>query len=325
MARAPKTLQIDEEERFLARVAWACEIEGVTQAEAASRFGVTRLRVNKALGEARRRGIVRVYIDSAFAPCAEAERALLDRFGLCDAYVAPGPTRAADVQTVVGTALGHHLADLLAGPEITLFGMSWGNTLNLATRFMRPLNRPDLEIVSVMGGLTRGSDLNSFEITTRLADLCNARHSYFTAPLYASSSESRETLIKQDVFRDLLDKIRRTDALAMAAGDISERSLLMRDGLPSDTTRQDLIDAGAVGDVLGYVLDAEGRLVDHRINSRVIGIELDDLRAIPNVILAAGGAHKVPIIRAVLRLGVINTIVTDEETARALLNGGDAR
>ena len=120
------------------------------------------------------------------------------------------------------------------------------------------------------------------------------------------------------------DELRgRTDALAMAAGDISERSLLMRDGLPSDTTRQDLIDAGAVGDVLGYVLDAEGRLVDHRINSRVIGIELDDLRAIPNVILAAGGAHKVPIIRAVLRLGVINTIVTDEETARALLNGGD--
>ena len=73
--------------------------------------------------------------------------------------------------------------------------MSWGNTLNLATRFVSPLDRPDLEVVSVMGGLTQGSDLNSFEITTRLADLCNARHSYFTAPLYAGSAESRATIM----------------------------------------------------------------------------------------------------------------------------------
>ena len=33
---------IDEEERFLVRIAWACEIEGITQAAAADRFGVTR-------------------------------------------------------------------------------------------------------------------------------------------------------------------------------------------------------------------------------------------------------------------------------------------
>ena len=106
MARPPKTLQIDEEERFLVRVAWACEIEGVTQAAAADRFGVTRLRVNRALGEARRRGIVRVSINSVYAPCAEVEARLKQRFGLSDAHVAPSPLEHAAVQMIVGHGAG---------------------------------------------------------------------------------------------------------------------------------------------------------------------------------------------------------------------------
>jgi DNA-binding transcriptional regulator LsrR (DeoR family) len=83
--------------------------------------------------------------------------------------------------------------------------------------------------------------------------------------------------------------------------------------------REELLALGAVGDILGHFLDAEGRPVPHPVNERVIGIALDDLRAIPDVILAAGGLHKVPILRAALRPGWIRTLVTDEATARALL------
>ena len=122
---------------------------------------------------------------------------------------------------IVGAALGNLLSEVLADEAIKLFGMSWGGTLNLATRFVEAMERPDLEVVSVMGGLTKGSDLNSFEITTRLADLIGAQHSYFTAPLYAGSAQSRDTIIELDVFRDILEKLRSVDALAMAAGDIS--------------------------------------------------------------------------------------------------------
>lgn len=321
MPRAPVTLQFDEDERFLTRVAWACEVEGITQAAAAERFGVTRLRVNRALGEARRRGIVRVFINSAHAPCAEAEQALKRRYGLDEVYVAPSPPDDHSVQVVVAAALGYTLTQVLSGRQVKLFGMSWGNTLNLATRFMRPLDRPDLEIVSVMGGVTRGSELNSFEITTRLAELCNAQHSYFTAPLYAGSKESRDILLQQDVFRGIIDKILHADALAMAAGDMSTKSLLVRDGLTSDTgtTVSELVDAGAVGDILGYFVDADGTVVDHRLNHRIIGVTLEDLRQIPNVILAAGGKRKVSIVKAVLGRGLINTFVTDEATAVVLL------
>ncbi len=108
----------------------------------------------------------------------------------------------------------------------------------------------------------------------------------------------------------------------MAAGDISKASLLMRDGLPGDVTMEDLRALGAVGDVLGVVIDAEGQPIPHPINERVIGIGLDDLGPIANVILAAGGPHKVAVVRAVLKRGVVDTLVTDEATARALLERG---
>jgi DNA-binding transcriptional regulator LsrR (DeoR family) len=322
MPRPPKLPTLDTEERFLAQVAWAYHVEGLTQEKVAEKLRVTRLRVNKALSEAHRRGLVRISFNTAFAACAELESALVDRFGLGRAYVAPAPADPEDVQTIVGAALGNVLSDVLADEGVRLFGMSWGNTLNIATRFIAALSRPDLEVISVMGGLTRGSDLNSFEITTRLAALLGAQHSFFTAPLYAGSRESRDTIMELDVFRALLARLRAVDALAMAAGDLSQRSLLMRDGLPQDTTIAELIARGGVGDVLGTVIDAQGRPIDHPINERVIGLGLSDLGRIPNVILAAGGAHKVAVIAALLGLGCVDTFVTDEMTARTLIGAG---
>ena len=306
------------EERFLARVAWAYHVDGLTQGEVARRLGVTRLRVNRALAEARRTGLVRVSLNTAFAPCIELEEALRARYGLRRAYVAPAPAREHDVQAAVGAALGHLLTERLADPAVRLFGMSWGQTLNLATRTMEPIQRPDLEIVSVMGGIARGSDLHGFEITARLARLCGAAHTYLPAPLYAGSRATRDAIAGLDAFADVLGKIRRVDALAMAAGDLSDRSLLARDGLPADVTREALAEAGAVGDVLGVLLGPDGRPIDHPINERVIGISLADLAAIPDVILAAGGAHKLPVMRGVLGSGVVDSLVTDEATARAL-------
>ncbi len=310
---------IKTDEHLLVRLAWACEIQNLTQAEAAEAFGLTRLRVNRMLRDARARGIVRVSINSPLRPCVEIEDRLVKRFGLDTATVAPVGSGMRDDHTLIGAALGQFLTRFLGRKEVTLFGLAWGNTLNMATRFIEPLNRPDLEIVSAMGGLTKGSDVNIYEITTRLAEICNAEHSYMTAPVYASSQASRTILQEQEVFRRSIEKIRAADGLAMAAGAM-ENSLLLADGLPEDVTSEDLVAAGAVGDIIGYFLDASGALIDHPINTRVLGISLADLNTLPNVIVAAGGLRKVPIIRAVLRRECVNHLVTDEAAARVILD-----
>ncbi len=319
MSRPATSALINTDEQLLVRLAWACEIQNMTQAEAADAFGLTRLRVNRTLRDARARGIVRISINSPLRPCVEIESALARRFGLDSATVAPVGGGTCDHHTLIGAALGQFLSRFLGRKDVTLFGMAWGNTLNMATRFIEPLNRPDLEIISSMGGLTKGSDVNIYEITTRLADLCNAEHSYMTAPIYASSEASRTILQEQQVFRHSIEKIRAADGLAMAAGAM-EDSLLLADGLPEDVTSDDLMAAGAVGDIMGYFLDATGAPIDHPINTRVLGIDLADLDALPNVIVAAGGPKKVPIISAVLKRGCVNHLISDEATARAILD-----
>ncbi|MDB6176213.1 sigma factor-like helix-turn-helix DNA-binding protein [Paracoccus sp. Z330] len=319
MARNIKLDQIDPEEQLLVRLAWACEIEGLTQAEAAERFGITRLRVNKALSEARRRGILRVSVDSVFAAAAGLEWEVQQRFQLKRAIIVPSPADCGSITALVAAGLGAYLGELLQSSEMLRFGMSWGNTLNLATRYMQPLNRPDLEIVSIMGGVTRGSDVNGYEITTRLADLCNAEHSFFTAPLFANSPESRDLFMQQDLVQDMLKKILSCNAIALATGDL-HRSLLVRDALPDSVSPAELEALGGVGDITGYILNAQGDLVDHPVNRQVIGLSLDDMATIDNVILAAGGLHKVPVIKAAIKRGLVGTLVTDENTAKALLS-----
>jgi len=267
----------------------------MTQADAAERFGITRLRVNKGLSEARRRGILRVSVDSIFAAAAQLEWQLDEKFGLTRSIVVPSPEKNDSVTPLVAAGLGAHLDDLLRDKKISRFGMSWGNTLNLATRHMQPLDRPELEIVSIMGGVSRGSDVNGYEITTRLADLCNAQHS-------------------------LLEKIRSCEAIALATSDLKS-SLLVRDALPNGVKPAELMALGGVGDITGHILNAEGGLIDHPLNGQVIGLTLDEMAEIDNVILAAGGAHKVPVIRAALRRRFVDTLVTDENTARALIDG----
>ena len=71
---------------------------------------------------------------------------------------------------------------------------------------------------------------------------------------------------------------------------------------------------------MGHILNAEGELIDHPINSRVIGLTLDEVAGIENVILAAGGLNKVSVIGAALKRRLVDTLVTDENTAAALLD-----
>ncbi len=319
MSRSIKLPQIDPEEQLLVRLVWACEVEGMTQADAAQRFGITRLRVNKALSEARKRGILRVSVDSIYAASVELEAKLERACRLRRAIIVPTPEETKSVTPLVAAGLGGHLCEVLQDPALTLFGMSWGNTLNLATRHMQPLDRPDLEIVSVMGGVTRGSDLNGFEITTRLADLCNAEHSFFIAPLYAGSAEGQSTFMQHSVIKEMLEKMRLCGAIGLATGDLSS-SLLVRDAMPGDVAPAELMALGGVGDIMGHILDEDGALIDHPINERVIGLTLEEVAQIENVILAAGGLHKVPIIGAALKRGLVDTLVTDEVTAQTLLD-----
>ncbi len=187
-------------------------------------------------------------------------------------------------------------------PGCAFSGMSWGGTLNIATRFVAAMQRPDLEVISVMGGLTRGSDLNSFEITTRLADLLGAQHSYFTRRFMRAAGKPRHDHATGCVPRSAGKAARRRCAGDGGGGHLEELAPHAR----RPAWRRD--DGGAAHPWVPlatcwvwWSMPKGSPIPTRSTNGHRIG--LDDLADIPNVILAAGGPHKVAVVRAVLKRG----------------------
>lgn len=309
------------------RVAWLYFMEGLTQAEIAEKLGMTRLRVNRMLVDARASGLVNITLNSQFATCVELEQFLVREFGLKDAVIIPTPGDPDLVPVLIGQATGEYLSNLLETNRITGLGLGWGATLRETIRKTRAGRYPDLCVNSMMGGLTHGLELNTFETASSLANLLNAECQYLAAPIYAGSPQSRDIILAQDVFRETFERIATNDVAVLSIGDLSPRSLLIRYGLPRDVIVDELAACGAVGDILGQFYDADGRMIDHPLNRRAIALPLDGLSRIPTVILASGGKNKTEAIAGALKARFASVIVCDEETARGacdLVGAGEA-
>lgn len=309
----------DDDDQIRARACWLYYMEALTQAAIAERLGTTRLRVNRLLTEARASGLVGITINSPFASCIALEQRLVLECGLDQAVVVPTPADPDLVPGIIGRAAAEQLSGRVNAIPAGTVSVGWGATLRETIRHVRPGQYPALQVTSMIGGLTFGVDLNTFEITSELARRWNARCHYLAAPIYAGSRESHDTILAQDVFEEAFARVRRSDIAVLSVGDLSRRSLLVRNGLPTDVTPEHLAAAGAVGDLLGQFLDARGRPIQHSINDRVIALPIAALADIPTVILASGGLNKAPVIAAVLRAGLIDVLVSDEATVTAAL------
>ena len=76
--------------------------------------------------------------------------------------------------------------------------------------------------------------------------------------------------------------------------------------------------AGAVGEVAGWVFDSDGQYLDVGTNTRTGGVRVEQKLERPAVAIAAGASKAAPI-AAALKSRIINGVITDEMTARAIL------
>ena len=309
----------DEDEQLRVRVAWLYFMEGLTQGDIAAKLGITRLRANRLLGEARTSGLVSIQVNSRLAPCVELERQLVGESGLKDAIVVPTPGDVDQIAPVLGRATAEFLGRHLGEVRVRGLGIGWGATLRETIRNFSSASYPELAINSMMGGLTHGLELNTFDIASELARRINGQCNYLAAPIYAGSPRSRDTILAQDVFREAFQRVATSDVALLSVGDLSRRSLLIRYGLPRDVTVESLRTAGAVGDIMGTFLDQRGEPVRHALNKRVIAPPVAMLRDIATVVVASGGLNKTPVLAAVLRARLCSVLVVDEAAARAVL------
>ncbi len=306
-------------QQSMVRASWLYHVEGLTQAQIAERMLLTRRRVNELLAAALDQGVVRISFNSPLTENVELEAELRQRFDLSDAVVVPTPSDKSQIATVIGRAAAMFLERFIQASEPRALGVGWGATLRETAHHMAPANVPDVKVRSMMGGLTRGSEINTFEIVRSFAKVMNAECHYLAAPIYADSPDSRDAILVQPFFDSLLAEATAVDVSILSVGDVSSESLQVRYGLPTGTDISELVAAGAVGDLLGRYLDAAGQEVNHSLNRQVISPSIESYQNIPTRIIASGGDHKKKILKSCLVARLATTLITDADNAIYLL------
>ncbi len=299
------------------RAAWVYYIEGRTQNEVAAALGLNRVAVTRLLSEARRRGEVSIRIRSPLSAVIDLQRRLEICFGLARAIVAPFADPEGDPTRVIAAAAGAHISDLMAA-NMTV-GVGWGRTLHAALPFIEGRPLAGVRIVSLLGGIAQARRFNPAEFAWQFAELFDGEGYLVPAPALVDSPQTKHALLEHCGLDLIFQMAERCDVAIVSAGGIATLTTSYRLGHVSEVDRQALREAGAVGDILYNFVDAGGAMVDHPVNARAVSISLDRLARIPRKLLISGGAEKVPVLRAALKLLSPTTFVTDEQTALALL------
>lgn len=136
--------------------------------------------------------------------------------------------------------------------------------------------------------------------------------------MYAPNDETY-SVFSQIYQERFFEKWRSCTVVLTGIGTYSEDCLQNKEKLFSEADYIELGEKGAVGDLLGRWFNESGECIDCSCNHRVISMPFDILKTIPIRLLVAYGEQKVNSIKSVLRKKLINVLVTDEMTARKIL------
>ncbi len=303
------------------RAAWLYHVEGMTQTEVAATLGVSRVMITRLLAEARARGEVVIRVRSEIAPIVELERDLEGRFALRRAVVAPFEAMGGDPVRSIAAAAGAHVSGLMAN-NLTI-GVGWGRTLQAMLPHLEGRALNGVRVVSLLGGIAQARRFNPAEFAWQFAELFDAEGYLIPAPAIVDSPRTRHALLEHCGLDQIFEMAATCDVALLSCGGIDALTTSYRVGYVSEAERQSMIRAGVVGDVLYNFLDAEGRLVDHPVNERVIGMSPARLGRVENKILVSGGREKLDILRGALKSVRPQTLITDEVTGRSLMDGPD--
>jgi len=295
--------------------------QNMTQPAIAERMHVSQSRVSRWLKEAGEAGIVRTIVLAPEGVYPELEDQIRDKYGLSHVIVVEAEGDEQSVMSALGGAAASYLETTLTG-DARVGISSWSATLLATVDAMLPSARRRAEdIVQVMGGIGRPEvQIKATQLTDRLARMTGARPMFLPTPGLVSSVSARDALFDDPIVADTAAEWRRLTVALFGIGSVTPSPLLRVSGNSiSEDEMTVLRDLGAVGDVAMRFFDADGVLVKSELNSRVVGIGVEELQAIPRRVGIAGGQRKFEAIRGAVRGRWIDVLITDFETANGLV------
>jgi deoxyribonucleoside regulator len=296
--------------------------ENKTQDEIGSLLGLTRWKVGRLLTQARELGIVRIEIVHPRARKLSMERELRERFSLADAVVVPSPVDGSSVNDLVAEAAADYLRALRPVPGI--LGVSWGRTVDAIAEHLPAGWARGVDVVQINGGVSLNRRAGSAASTAvTIARSGGGQATLLPSPAILEHKKTRLAIEADRTVAGVLERAARASAYLYSAGVADESSVLVDSGYLSRDDVALLVSRGAVGDVVGRYIDADGNIVDNELDGRTVGVSLDQLRSAAVAIAVISGESKHAIARAVVSSSLCSVFITDEATATAVLDPAD--
>jgi DNA-binding transcriptional regulator LsrR (DeoR family) len=310
---------VGNDRSLAARAAWLSYIGGYTQEEIAQRLGLSRVKINRLIAEAAEAGLVRVFVEGTAAECVALEDRIAAHWKLDFCSVSPTVDGGLLPLRTLAAAGAHYLHGVLERGEAKVIGVGHGRTLDEIVKYLPRVHRPDVKFVSLLGSLTRHAAANPFDVIHRLAEVTGAECYFMPAPFFADSIADKKVLLGQKGIKDTFSLAKAAELYIVGIGEIGAHAHMLSTHTVTEKELKEVKQAGAVGEVLGRFLDSQGRVVPAELNDRAVGVKLEDIKGKP-VTAIAGGADKPQAIKAVLESRVIKGLITDEDTAKALVD-----
>ncbi len=311
--------------------------EDLTQARVAKLLGLTRVKVNRLLQEARQEGIVQFLVvprmEDAYLRRLEAD--LATRYDLLDVTLIPGREEILDntlprngqqalVEQMAQRA-AFYLDRILDNQSVMC--INWGRVMRSVVDHLRPTRMlRTLNVLPFLGMLSSRADAFEANLLAReVAQAYGGDYDWLISPAIVRDLQQREAVQQLPLVKEVLAALQQaTVAITAIAPADSKASTIVRRGLLAEEEVTEVIKMGAIGEICSWWFNENGDEVQET-SYYPIGLGLSGLRrmvAEGKRVIGVVGAdqHRFDAIYAALQGRLINVLVTDHITAQHLLS-----
>lgn len=311
--------------RQIIEVARMYHVVKLSQHEISERLNLSRPKISRILRQAEERGIVRVSVVDPMHDSANLEKALVEEFGLKGACVTNSLGLSGNqIRVELGRSAAEYLVKILKPRDI--LGVSWGSTTLEVAKQMPTYPVDEMKVASLFGCTYENvMDEDVFDMARIFARRLGARLYLLYTPVIVSSTAVRDVYLSENHTKLTMENIALCNIALNGIGTFWRNSMLYRYGYINEAKWQDLARRGAVGNLCSRYYDINGEPVDEELESRTIGVSLEQMKGKENSIGVAMGSDKVAAIYGALKGRLITTLITDEDTARAVIEMSSGR
>ncbi|NCB30988.1 MAG: MarR family transcriptional regulator, partial [Clostridia bacterium] len=293
-------------------------INDESQEDIARSTGMSRSNVSRILKKCVEDGVVEITVHDVISEKPLSARKLQLMFGLKNVIIVPNGSSANSLSRNIGERLAMYLGSILK--DNMLVGVSRGRACYYTGRCLSNKRNIRADVIQLQGSVSSLTSTDEGSLLVSLyASKLNGKGYIMNAPLMVKSKRTREDLVNGDMLKPVMKKFLELD---IAIFEIEHPRLHVSDYSKQEwLSRADILqltEVGVVASVCGHYFNENGVSCSVGINDRVIAISPNLLRSINYSIGIAAGKHSLAATLSILKSGLVNVLVVDEDLAARL-------